>query len=149
MPNQGDLAPDFTAQTHEGKTVKLSDYRGQRVLLWFYPMADTPGCTAEGCSFRDLKADYAKKDVQILGVSFDGVEANRKFAEKFGFNFPLLCDTDKKIGLAYGAAPDATAATAQRVSFLIGRDGRIERAYGKVNAKEHPAQALAELIEQT
>ena len=145
MLKQGDLAPDFTAKTHTGETVKLSDLRGKRVLLWFYPMADTPGCTAEGCSFRDLKPAYAGKNVEILGVSFDDVAANRKFAEKFNFNFRLLCDTDKKIGMAYGAASDASQGTAARLSYLIGTDGRIERAYGKVNAKEHPAAALAEL----
>ncbi len=85
------------------------------------------------------------RNVEILGVSFDGVEANRSFAEKFGFNFKLLCDTDKKIGLAYGAAGDASQGTATRISYLIGADGHVERAYGKVSAKEHPAAALAEL----
>jgi thioredoxin-dependent peroxiredoxin len=145
MLNEGDVAPDFTVKTHTGETVALSKLRGKRVLLWFYPMADTPGCTAEGCSFRDLRPAYEGKNVVILGVSFDGVEANKKFADKFGFNFPLLCDTDKKIGLAYGAATDASQGTATRISYLIGTDGKIERAYGKVNAKEHPAAALAEL----
>jgi peroxiredoxin Q/BCP len=145
MLKEGDVAPDFTVKTHTGETLKLSELRGKRVLLWFYPMADTPGCTAEGCSFRDLKPAYVDKNVEILGVSFDGVEANQKFAEKFGFNFPLLCDTDKKIGLAYGAATDAAQGTATRISYLIGSDGKIERAYGKVSAREHPAAALGEL----
>jgi len=144
MLKEGDVAPDFTVQTNSGETLKLSDLRGKRVLLWFYPMADTPGCTAEGCSFRDLNKEFAQHNVTILGVSFDGVEANQKFAQKFGFNFPLLCDTDHAIGRAYGAA-DGDAKTATRISYLIGADGKIERAYGKVNAKEHPTAALAEL----
>lgn len=144
MLKEGDLAPDFTVKTNRGETLTLSDLRGKRVLLWFYPMADTPGCTAEGCSFRDLNQEFAQHNVTILGVSFDGVEANQKFAQKFGFNFPLLCDTDQKIGRAYGAA-EGDAKTATRISYLIGADGKIEKAYGKVNAKEHPAAALAEL----
>lgn len=145
MLKEGDPAPDFSAPNHHGETVKLSALRGQRVLLWFYPMADTPGCTAEGCSFRDLNADYERKNVRILGVSFDSPAANQKFAEKYKFNFPLLSDEDKKIARAYGAVENDQAQHATRISYLIGADGNIERAYGKVSAKEHPAQALAEL----
>jgi peroxiredoxin Q/BCP len=83
--------------------------------------------------------------VQIWGISFDPIEANQKFAEKYQFNFPLLSDLDKQIGLAYGAAADASATAPSRLSFLVGADGRIERAYGKVSAKDHPSQALEEL----
>jgi peroxiredoxin Q/BCP len=81
--------------------------------------------------------------VTILGCSFDGEEANRKFAEKYGFNFKLLCDTDKKIGIAYGAADDASATTAARVAYLIGADGKIEKSFGKVKAAEFPELALS------
>ena len=83
--------------------------------------------------------------MQILGASFDGEEANRKFAEKFGFDFPLLCDTDRKLGMAYGAADDASAGSAKRISYLIGRDGRIRKAYPKVNAAAHPEELLKDL----
>jgi peroxiredoxin Q/BCP len=83
--------------------------------------------------------------VQIWGISFDPIEANQKFAEKYQFNFPLLSDLDKKIGIAYGAAADASAGAPARVSYLIGADGTIERAYGKVSAKDHPAAALEDL----
>ena len=83
--------------------------------------------------------------MQIYGISFDPVEANKKFAEKYNFNFPLLSDSDKKIGIAYGAAADASAGAPGRLSFLIGKDGRIERAYGKVSPQAHPQQALDEL----
>jgi peroxiredoxin Q/BCP len=85
------------------------------------------------------------KGVQVLGVSFDEVPDNRSFAEKFQFNFPLLCDTGREIGVAYGAADDAGARTARRISYLIGRDGRIKKAWDKVDAARHPAQVLAEL----
>jgi peroxiredoxin Q/BCP len=83
--------------------------------------------------------------VQVLGVSFDTVADNCTFAEKFHFNFPLLCDTERKLGIAYGAAEDAQARTAKRISYLIGKDGRIKKAWEKVDAGSHPAQALAEL----
>jgi peroxiredoxin Q/BCP len=83
--------------------------------------------------------------VQVLGVSFDQVGDNRKFAEKFHFNFPLLCDTDRKLGVAYGAADDAGARSAKRISYLIGKDGRIKKAWEKVDASSHPAQVLSEL----
>jgi peroxiredoxin Q/BCP len=83
--------------------------------------------------------------VQVLGVSFDTVGANCTFAEKFHFNFPLLCDTERRIGVAYGAADDAQARSARRISYLIGKDGRIKKAWEKVDAAKHPAQVLAEL----
>jgi thioredoxin-dependent peroxiredoxin len=83
--------------------------------------------------------------VQILGASFDSPEKNRKFAEKFGFDFPLLCDTDRKLGLAYGAADDAGAGSAKRISYLIGKDGTIRKAYPKVNAAAHPEELLKDL----
>ena len=83
--------------------------------------------------------------MQVLGVSFDDVGENRKFAEKFHFNFPLLCDTERKLGMAYGAADDARARTARRISYLVDKDGRIKKAWDEVDASSHPAQALAEL----
>ena len=83
--------------------------------------------------------------MQILGASFDDEAANRKFAEKFQFDFPLLCDTDRKLGLAYGAADDASAGSAKRISYLIGKDGKIRKAYPKVNAAAHPEELLKDL----
>ena len=83
--------------------------------------------------------------MQILGASFDDEAANRKFAEKFGFDFPLLCDTDRKLGMAYGAADDPGAGSAKRISYLIGKDGRIRKAYPKVNAAAHPEELLKDL----
>ena len=145
MLNVGDQAPDFTVKAHTGEDVSLSDYKGRRVVLWFYPKADTPGCTAEGCSFRDHGPQYAEKNAVIFGVSFDTVEENRAFAEKFNFPFKLLCDTERKIGMAYGAGDSPDAGYAKRITYVIGEDGRIAQAIGQVNAAAHPAELLATL----
>ncbi|MBN9682559.1 MULTISPECIES: peroxiredoxin [unclassified Corallococcus] len=145
MLKQGDVAPEFTVQDSTGKTHRLSDYRGKNVVLWFYPKADTPGCTAEGCSFRDHKTQYESKDTAILGISFDTPEENQAFSQKFGFNFPLLCDVDRKVGLAYGAADDASASNARRVGVVIGPDGRIKEWHAKVDARAFPQEALSRL----
>jgi thioredoxin-dependent peroxiredoxin len=145
MLNPGDEAPDFEAKDHKGNTVRLHDLRGKRVVLWFYPKADTPGCTAEGCSFRDLGNEYAAKNAAILGVSFDTCEENEKFAQKFHFTFPLLCDTDRKIGLAYGAAEKPSDEYARRIAYVIDENGKIAQAHPKVDAKTYPAEQLATL----
>lgn len=145
MLKPGDTAPDFTVRDHTGRTHSLSDYRGKTVVLWFYPKADTPGCTAEGCGFRDHKAGYQQKNAEILGISFDTPEENKAFSEKFGFNFPLLCDTDRKVGLAYGACDDAQAPNARRVGVIIGPDGKVKEYSPKVDARSFPQQALAGL----
>ncbi|MBU8895388.1 peroxiredoxin [Corallococcus sp. H22C18031201] len=145
MLKAGDTAPDFTVQDHTGRTHRLADYRGKNVVLWFYPKADTPGCTAEGCGFRDHQPTYAQKDAVILGISFDTPAENKAFAEKFSFNFPLLCDTDRKVGRAYGAADDASAANARRVGVIIGPDGKVKAWYPKVDARAFPQEALQQL----
>lgn len=139
----GAAAPAFSATTHTGETVSLGDYRGRKVLLWFYPKADTPGCTVEGCGLRDRSSDLEAAGIQVLGVSFDTVEENRAFAEKFSFNYPLLCDTDRSLGLAWGACADASAGYAHRISYLIDEDGKIAAAFEEVNPETHPAEVLA------
>lgn len=141
----GDQAPDFKVHTHTGAEVSLSDYRGKNVILWFYPKADTPGCTREGCGFRDRNQEFLDKGTQILGVSFDTVTENKDFAEKFSFPFPLLCDTERKIGLAYGACDDASAANAKRIAYTIDPEGKIKQAWGKVDATSFPEQAYNSL----
>lgn len=145
MLKVGDVAPDFSAVDHNGKTVKLKDLRGKTVVLWFYPKADTPGCTAEGCSFRDLAKDYAAKDAVIYGVSFDTQAENAAFAKKHHFTFPLLCDTERKLGLAYGAATDASAGNAQRVGIVIDPQGKVKQYHPKVDARSWPAELLTTL----
>ncbi|HST20225.1 MAG TPA: peroxiredoxin [Blastocatellia bacterium] len=145
MLNVGDQAPDFNVKAHTGDDVRLSDLEGRTVVLWFYPKADTPGCTAEGIGFRDRIQQYGDKDAEILGVSFDTVEENRAFAEKFNFPFRLLCDTKREIGMAYGACDDPTAQYAKRITYVIGPDGRIVQAIDQVNAREHPEALLCTL----
>ena len=145
MLNVGDPAPDFDAVDHLGNRVKLSELRGKKVVLWFYPKADTPGCTKEGCSFRDFDSEYKAKNAQVLGVSFDNVEENRRFAEKFSFSFPLLCDTDHKIGIAYGAADSPKDEYARRIAYVIDEEGKIAQAHAKVDAASYPAEQLRNL----
>jgi peroxiredoxin Q/BCP len=145
MLKVGDLAPDFTVKAHTGEEVSLKDLKGRRVVLWFYPKADTPGCTAEGCGFRDRQQGYAEKNAEILGVSFDTVEENRAFAEKFNFPFRLLCDTEREISMAYGACDSQDTGYARRITYVIDEDGRINQAYEQVNAREHPEALLKNL----
>lgn len=143
MLKEGDVAPDFDCLTHSGDKLRLSALRGKRVLLWFYPKADTPGCTLEGKGLCELSEQFLNYGVQILGVSFDTPEENRAFAEKYEFDYPLLCDTHREIGLAYGACDEVGAKNAQRIAYLIGKDGKIQKAFPKVNPQSFPSEALA------
>src|SRR6185369_5555098 len=136
-PKVGDKAPDFEAKDQDGKTWKLSNLAGKQVaLLYFYPKDDTPGCTKEACGLRDRMSDLKKDDVQVLGVSFDSGESHKAFVAKYTLNFPLLVDTDGKIGDAYGARMGANN-RARRVSFLIGLDGKIAHVTDNKDADVH------------
>jgi thioredoxin-dependent peroxiredoxin len=146
MPKVGEAAPDFTLTTHQDKRIALAKLRGRKVILWFYPEANTPGCTSEGCGFRDQISDFEQNNIQVLGVSFNDVEENAAFAEKYKFPFPLLCDTDRSVGIAYGACADNKARYASRISVLIDEDGKIARVYDQVNPRDHPAQVLADVL---
>jgi len=141
----GQEAPDFEAIDHNGNQVRLRDFRGKKVVLWFFPKADTPGCTKEGCSFRNYQSEYEAKNARILGVSFDTREDNKRFADKFGFTFPLLCDTDLAIGLKYGAADSEKDEYARRIAYVIDEHGRIAQAHGNVVAASYPAEQLQSL----
>ncbi|QQR80520.1 MAG: thioredoxin-dependent thiol peroxidase [Deltaproteobacteria bacterium] len=99
----GDKSPDFTLPSDSGKNIKLSDFEGKKVVLYFYPKDDTPGCTKQACGFRDLSADFSKKKTVVLGISRDGLESHQKFRKKYDLNFPLLSDEDKKIHVLFGA----------------------------------------------
>ncbi len=151
MVEKGDVAPDFTLPSDEGGEVKLSDLRGKRVVLYFYPKDDTPGCTIEACEFRDALPRFDGLDAVVLGVSPDSVASHRKFREKFGLNFPLLADQDHRVAEAYGAWGEKsrygrTYMGIDRSTFLIGEDGKIVKAWRGVKAKGH-AEVLAEALE--
>lgn len=142
MPKPGTPAPDFTLPDQDGNHLSLADLRGTKVVLYFYPKADTPGCTVEG---KGLCAEYDKfesRGVRILGVSFDSVAENRAFAEKFGFQYPLLCDTKREIGLAYGACDSADAKNARRISYVIDEKGIIRHVLPKVDPQTHTREML-------
>jgi peroxiredoxin Q/BCP len=135
----GSAAPPFRVTAHDGSVVTLEGLRGRRVVLWFFPEADTPGCTLQG---RGLCADYerfAGRGVTILGASFDDQAANRAFAAKFAFPFPLLCDTDRSLGLAYRACSSAADANARRITYVIDEEGIIRHALARVDPASHAA----------
>ena len=147
MLKAGDSAPEFTAPSHQGAQVSLAGFRGKKLLLWFYPEADTPGCALEGRGFRDHQEYYDDHGIAIVGVSFDDVERNAAFAKKYDFKFPLLSDLDRKVALAYGACSDAKAQHAERMSFLIDEHGTISSVYDRVDPRDHPARVLAEILD--
>ncbi len=145
MLTVGTNAPNFKVKNHLGDWVQLSDFSGKKVILWFYPKADTPGCTAEGCGFRDRLDRFKEKNATVLGVSFDSVEENMAFVKKFGFQYPLLCDTERQIGVAYGACKSPTDENASRIGYIIDEGGKVAKAYPKVDARSFPETVLAEL----
>ncbi len=142
----GDTAPDFTLPAHHGRLVALADFRGRKLLLWFYPEAGTPGCALEGRSFRDQNDYFTDNGIAVAGVSFDSLESIAAFAAREGFPFPLLSDRDRRVGLAYGACDDAKAAHAVRMSVLIGEDGKIARIYPQVDPRDHAARVLVDAL---
>lgn len=147
---EGDLAPDFQAQTSAGDNVRLADLKGKEVVLYFYPRDDTPGCTKEACGFRDGFAAFKKKGALIFGVSPDSAKAHEKFINKFTLPFPLLVDAEKKIINAYGVWGEKTFMGRKymgvyRVTFLIGKDGRIKKIWPEVKPDQHAAEVLAAL----
>lgn len=145
MLNVGDTAPDFEVQNHLGRKTSLKDFRGKKVILWFYPKADTPGCTAEACGFRDRNSKLADKNAVILGVSFDTMQENSAFAQKYGLDFPLLCDTDRDIGMKYGACKTKEDKNASRIGYVIDEKGVILQSHPKVDARAFPEQVLSTL----
>jgi len=143
----GAEAPDFTALDQEGKSVRLSDFRGQKVVLYFYPKDDTPGCTKEACNLRDHHAELQGAGYVVLGVSADDVASHRRFAEKYGLPFRLLADPEKKIIQAYGAWGKKRMygkeyEGTQRITYVIDENGRIERVITQVKTEAHAQQIL-------
>lgn len=144
---EGSKAPAFTAENQEGHTVKLADFAGKTVVLYFYPKDSTPGCTTEACSFRDSHSALLKKGVVVLGVSPDSVKSHANFAGKNALPFPLLADVDKKIVEAYGVWVEKSLygrkyMGVERSTFVIGPDGKIAKVFRKVKAATHVAEVL-------
>ncbi len=138
----GTTAPDFTVKDTNGNTVKLSDYKGQTVVLYFYPKDDTPGCTKEACSFRDSYSEYQGKDIVVLGVSMDDEASHQQFTQKFSLPFPLLADVDGAITKAYDVSGGSYA---KRVTFVIDGTGKIAQVYegSGINTATHATDILA------
>jgi thioredoxin-dependent peroxiredoxin len=146
----GDLAPDFTLPDADGNKVSLSSLRGQRVVMYFYPAAMTPGCTTQACDFRDSLASLSAAGLAVLGISPDGPAKLAKFRDKEGLNFPLLSDSDHAVLEAYGAYGEKmmygkTSIGVIRSTFVVGPDGKIEHAYYGVKAKGHVARLRNDL----
>ena len=142
--NVGDNAPDFSSVDQNGKPVRLSDFKGKPVVVYFYPKDDTPGCTKEACNFRDNYQEYEKAGVKVLGVSVDDPHSHKKFEEKYKLNFTLVADHEKKISENYGVLGDRNA---KRVTYLIGKDGKVAHVYPKVSPDEHATEVMKKLKE--
>jgi len=148
----GQKAPDFGVKDDSGKTVKLSDFKGKKVVLYFYPKDDTPGCTTEACNFRDGLDEIREKGAIVLGVSADSVDSHKKFKGKFDLNFPLLADTDRKVIEGYDVWKEKSMygrkyMGIERTTYIIGKDGKITHIFPKVKVAEHAKEVLKALEE--
>lgn len=145
-PSEGSAAPEFTLPSQEGMPVSLKDYRGQWVVLYFYPKDQTPGCSREAHNFQVDQPKYAERKAVVLGVSVDSVDSHKKFCTKEGLNFKLLADTDHKVADAYGSLTNlGIVKFAARHTFLIDPAGKIAKVYTSVDPLKHSAEVLAEL----
>jgi peroxiredoxin Q/BCP len=149
-PKPGDPAPDFEGVDQDGKKVRLRDFRGRKVVLYFYPRDFTPGCTAQACSLRDANDDIAAKGAAIIGVSAQDEASHKEFAKKHKLNFPLLDDADQKIGRAYGVVGGGLFGLARsvtglyaRVTFIIDKKGKVEHVVEDTRTADHGEQVLA------
>ena len=152
MLGEGDTAPDFELPDQEGNPIKLSDLRGRRVVLYFYPRADTPGCTTQACGVRDRAADYEAADAVVLGVSPDPVAKIKRFDDKHSLGFTLLADEDHAVAERYGTWTEKSMAGrrywgVQRATFVIDAGGEIVHVIPKVSPKTHDDAVLAALRE--
>ncbi|MDX2097306.1 MAG: thioredoxin-dependent thiol peroxidase [Leptolyngbyaceae cyanobacterium bins.59] len=146
----GDMAPDFSLPDAQENEVRLSDLRGKRVVLYFYPRDNTPGCTKEACGFRDVYPEYQGRDIVVLGISTDDAKSHQKFVTKYKLPFPLLVDLEGKVATLYDSyglkkfmGKEYTGIT--RHTFVVGVDGKIEKIYLKVKPEFHAAEVLADL----
>ena len=146
----GQKAPDFAVLDDSGRKVKLSDFKGKKVVLYFYPKDDTPGCTKEACAFRDGIAEIQRKGAVVLGVSTDSVESHKKFKTKYDLNFPLLADADKKIVEAYATWKEKSMygrkyMGIERTTFIIDENGKISHIFPQVKVDGHYEEVLEAL----
>ena len=154
MVAEGDTAPDFTLPDQDGNQVALSELRGRPVVLYFYPKADTPGCTTQACGIRDHSADYDKSGARVVGVSPDTVAAQRKFADKFNLDFTLLADENHEVADLYGTWGEKklygkTYMGVQRATFIIDPEGKVAHVIPKASPKTHDdvvLEALGQLV---
>ena len=147
MVKEGSTAPAFKTTNANGEAINLKDYRGQKVVLYFYPKDDTPGCTKEACSFRDSFSKFKKQGIVVLGVSPDGEASHKKFAAKYKLPFTLLADKDRSISEAYGVYGEKkfmgrTYMGVHRTTFLIDEKGKIKKVLEKVKPDEHASEVL-------
>jgi peroxiredoxin Q/BCP len=152
MLEAGATAPDFTLPDQDGNEVSLADLRGQTVVLYFYPRADTPGCTTQACGVRDRGSEYEDASARVIGVSPDPVEAVKKFADKFDLDFTLLADADHAVAERYGTWVEKSMygkkyMGVQRATFIIGPDGKVAKVFPKVSPKTHDDVVLGALAE--
>jgi peroxiredoxin Q/BCP len=146
----GDVAPSFELEDEDGTTVRLADYAGKRVVIYFYPADDTPGCTKEACQFSELDTSFSDLGVDVIGISPDGADKHRRFREKYGLSVRLLSDPSHSTMESYGAYGEKTlygrkSVGVIRSTFLVGSDGRIERAWYHVRSDGHAQKVLEAL----
>ena len=151
---EGKKAPAFTLKADDGTKMKLSDLKGQMVVLYFYPRDDTPGCTKEACAFRDRKDEIIAAGATIFGISGDDLESHQKFRDKYELNFPLLVDTDYKVSEKFGAYREKNmygkkSMGIQRSTFIIDADGKVAKVWKRVQVEGHDQQVLDALAELT
>jgi peroxiredoxin Q/BCP len=145
--NVGDKAPEFKTKDQDGETVSLKDFKGKKVVLYFYPKDDTPGCTKEACSFRDGFGAFRRRKIEVLGVSVDDEKSHKKFAEKYSLPFRLLADPEKNIVKAYGVWGEKSMygrkyMGTNRVTYVIDERGKIAAVWPKVKPEGHAAEIL-------
>jgi peroxiredoxin Q/BCP len=146
MVEEGKPAPDFVLTSGSGEKIKLSDFRGKPVVLYFYPKSDTPGCTRQACGIRDVYGEFQQRGAVVLGVSSDKEAAQAKFTAKYGLPFPILADPDHEAGKAYGVDKNG-GRFFERSTFIIDRDGNVAKVMRRVKPDEHAKQVLAVLDE--